>query len=117
MSTDLKPAPDWMQFDGFNVITDLAGGLMAVGIVLCVGCLVGGAILLGWSRISKTKPKSLVHPRVVTALYAALAIGAIGGLVGFGIDKMPAMQIAPAPPAVTAPADPRPSWTAPPVRP
>lgn len=92
-TVDFGPEGDWLGFDGFDAIKDLGGGLMALAIVGAVACLVGGAILLVWARFSKTKPKDLVHPRVITALYAALVITPISGMAAWGIERMPTMSV------------------------
>lgn len=72
---------------GFTVnLQDLAGAALATGIVLAVAGLVTGALMLAATQIFGAEIPSKALRRMITAVLAAIVLGSLSGMVGWGMQ-------------------------------
>lgn len=83
---DLNPISldgSWLSFVG--ALSSLSGALLAVGVVLAVGGLIAGVLAMVGSRVFGAQISSKALRRIYTACFAAMALGSLSGMVGWGM--------------------------------
>lgn len=87
---DLNPIRldgSWLSF--VAPLSSISGALLAVGVVAAVGGLVAAAVTMVRSRVFGARISDKALRRVYAACLAAMALGSLSGMVGWGMSLSP----------------------------